>query len=313
VTPFLFLCAAWLSEVRISDGTGFFELPDSVWAEPGTAWATSGGDSIHADPGAWGSRVGLLLTPVPASGDTVTLHFNALDISAPSSASLDVGLLSREPLSASVQGPGTGPVALQSGLVISGVKRLGFSVGQGGGLDQSTSLSVSGTLAPGIGIDGVLSDENLPLGGSSSETVSELDRVRLSLLGSGWSADLGDMDWIRGETGPLAWRREVSGFRGAAGDSASASGAGGVGVSGQSHRRAIFSTQEGVSGPYDFSSGREVVPGSERVWLDGERLLRGGSTGYTIDYVAGQISFSESRLIRRDQRVERTGFSRGDG
>ncbi len=309
---FLVLCAAGLSEIRTSDGTGFFELPDSIWAEPGSCWAEFGGDSIAAAPGARGSRTGILVTPPPSPGDTVILHYDTLPLTAPSRASLDITLLGREPVAPS--GPsGREEYYYQPGLVISGVKRLGFSVGHGGGLDQSTSLSVSGTLARDIEIEGELSDENLPPGGS--EAVSELDRVRLGILGRRWSAHLGDMDWSRGDTdtGPLSWRREVSGFRGAAGDSAGLSAGGGAGVSGQSHRRAVFTTLEGVSGPYPFSSGREVVPGSERVWLDGDRLSRGEASDYTIDCIAGSITFSESRLIRRDQRVEITFFSRGDG
>ena len=311
MSPLLVLCAAWLSETRISDGTGFFELPDSVWAAPGSCWAEAGTDSLAAAPGARGSRTGITVTPAPAAGDTLVLHYATLDLSVPSTASLDITQLGREPMAPRGGATPAGVYEAQPGLFISGVKRLGFSVGHGGGLEQSTSLAISGTIAGDIRVEGVMSDENLPAGGS--EAVSELDKVRLGITGRRWSATLGDMEWSRGESGPLAWRRETSGFLGTAGDSVGPGVSGGAGVSGQSHRRALFATQEGVSGPYDFSEGREVVPGSDRVWLDGARLTRGASADYTIDCVAGTITFTESRLIRRDQRVEITYYSRGDG
>ncbi len=307
----VFLCATLAVDIRTSDGTGFFELPDSVWADPSTCRAESGGDTLVAAPGAWGSRTGLIVTPAPAAGDTVILLYDILPLSVRSTAALDLALLEREPVG---EAPGTAfaePYQDTSGLVISGVKRLGFSVGHGGGMEQSTSLSISGTIAGGIEVEGVVSDENLPPGGS--EAVSELDRVRLGLTGTGWSAQLGDMEWVRGTTGPLSWRREAGGFLGSAGDSAVVRVEGGAGVSGQSHRRAVFTTQEGVSGPYEFSGGTEVVPGSDELWLDGTRLTRGASADYTIDCTAGTVTFDESRLVRRDQRVEITYYSRGDG
>lgn len=305
------LCTALATDIRTSDGTGFFELPDSVWADPATCRAESGGDTLTAAPGAWGSRIGLIVTPAPAAGDTVILFYDILPLAVSATAALDVALLEREPVG---EAPGSAfPETYHetSGLVISGVKRLGFSVGHGGGMEQSTSLSISGTIAGGIEVEGVVSDENLPPGGS--EAVSELDRVRLGLTGPGWSAQLGDMEWVRGISGPLSWRREAGGFLGSAGDSAGVRLSGGAGVSGQSHRRAVFTTQEGVRGPYEFSGGTEVVPGSDELWLDGTRLTRGASADYTIDCTAGTVTFDESRLVRRDQRVEITYYSRGDG
>ncbi len=307
----LALCASLLAEARVSDGTGFFALPESVWVEPGTCWALHDGDTLRAEPAARGSRTGLQVTPAPPPGDSVTLFFTRSPLSTASVARLDL-----RPLERTGPGPSGSQAAsapFQPGLVISGVKRLGFSVGRGGGLDQSTRIAVSGTLAPGIEVEGSLTDEDIPLGSSYSGTVSELDRITLAIDGAGWSADLGDMEWKRGATGPLAWRREVSGILGGVADSAGTGASGGLAVSGEAHRRAVFLTDEGVQGPYPFSGGAEVVPGSERVWLDGESLERGSSADYTIDNVTGTVTFTSRRLVRREQRVEVTYYSRGDG
>lgn len=297
-----------VTELRVSDGTGFFQLPDTVWAMPGCR-AVLGADTLAAAPGARGSRTGILVDPPPAAGDTVVLVYTTAALSIPSTARVSI-----PPDGGRVVVEGSLPVPSPpaSGLVISGVKRLGVSVGQGGGLDQGTRLSISGTVASGIEVEGTLSDENLPLGASSSEQVSQLDMVALSITGRDWRADFGDMTWERAGDGLLSWDRDVMGIRASAGPGGLLA-EGGAAISGNSGGSASFQTEEGLQGPYSLAGGDEIAPGTERVWLDGAEMTRGASRDYTIDYLAGTITFSPSRLIRRGQRVEATFQTRGDG
>lgn len=294
----------------VSDGTGFAALPDSVWVVPGTVVAVCAGDTLSAVPGSSGARPGLRLSPVPAEGDTVLLTFQEAPLGVPSTATLDLEVLERLP--SGFGSAGYAEPALP-GLYISGSKRLGISVGEGPGVTQSTRMSISGTVTQGVEVEGSISDQNLPVGSGSSELVSELDKVLLSVRGESWHADLGDIEWSRPGTGALAWRRELSGADAGFASSGSFSAAGGAGVSGQEHARSVFYTAEGVQGPYEVSGGSEIAPGSERVMLDGFQLERGESADYTMDYTTGRITFTPKRLIRRDQRVEVTYYGRGDG
>jgi hypothetical protein len=77
--------------------------------------------------------------------------------------------------------------------------------------------------------------------------------------------------------------------------------------------RGQFRTQDiealdGVQGPYRLrgNNGEEaiiVIAGSERVYLDGERLTRGRTEDYVIDYTQAEITFTPNRLITDDRRI----------
>jgi len=295
-----------------TDRFGFIELPEHLWVRPGTLIAVAGSDTLTSRMGAMGARVGVYLQPVPLPGTEVILEFDTLPLSIPTSLSISVGAAGRLD---SYTAPALITDPLQEhGLYISGTKRIGLSVGDGGGLDQGTRITVDGTAAPGVTVTGSVTDRNLS-GVSSSELVSQLDRIFFSVQAERWRVRLGDMDWERenGETGPLAWRRELSGVE-LYGDPMDWLTAGaGYGTSAEDLRRKDLLTQEGVQGPYDISGGWEIVPGTERVWLDGILLDRGAAADYEMEYTAGLLTFTSRRLIRVDQRVEVTYFQRGDG
>ncbi|MBD3370431.1 hypothetical protein GF402_08740 [Candidatus Fermentibacteria bacterium] len=314
MTPALALLALVGSVLRLpSDGSGFFELPDTAWVAPGSSYAVLGEDTIQVGTGFSGSRVGFILERPPPAGDTVSFVYSGLPLSVRNSSSLSVDVLERIQSGTSIGSPTAAPPG--GGLYISGAKRLGLSVGDGGGVSQSTRLSVDGQLVEGISVTGSVTDENLPLGAGSSELVSELDKVLFTVRGSRWRARLGDMEWTREEDrpGPLSWRREASGIDFTATPVDTAGGAIGYGTTGESHNRTVFFTQEGVQGPYEVSGQGNIVPGGEVVYLDGELMRKGVTRDYTMDYSAGLITFTSRRLIRRDQRVEVTFFERGDG
>ncbi|MCD4777198.1 MAG: hypothetical protein K8S15_14265 [Candidatus Aegiribacteria sp.] len=296
-----------------SDGSDFFETPDSLWIMPGSIVAVADGDTLNAVSGTSGVRTGVIFSPSPPEGSKVVLEFDLLQLSIPSSVSLDVNFAERQTIE-QLSGYTSDPFQ-QHGLYISGSKRIGFSVGDGGGLDQGTRISVEGTAAPGITVSGSVTDRNLTAGPTSSELVSQLDRIFFLVDGGSWRARLGDMEWVSGnaETGPLSWRREVSGVDAWGEISQSVTTGAGYGTSGDSRQRTVFYTDEGIQGPYEVTSGWEVVPGSEKVWLDGQLMHRGSTEDYRMEYSAGLITFTSTRLIRNDQRVEITFFQRGDG
>ena len=294
-----------------SDGSGFFALPDSVWAAPEGAFAIADGDTLPAFNASRGAEAGLRVVPPPAAGTAVTLFFDALPLSHPNSVELRLEPLARIPLG-TMSPRAFGPSG--EGLYISGVKRLGVSLGSEGGLVQGTRISLDGIIAPGVAVRGSITDESLPLGSASSEALAELDRVNLLVEGNAWSAELGDME--REEAGeglsPVRYRRSVSGFYGTASPSGPAGIGAGYGVTGARRYNTVFLTQEGVQGPYRFAPSG-VTPGSERVYLDGQLLQRGSGADYTVDYPGGSITFTPSRLIRMDQRVEVSCYREGDG
>ncbi|MCD6586941.1 MAG: hypothetical protein J7K88_00160, partial [Candidatus Fermentibacteraceae bacterium] len=311
MTPILVLFSVvGYSFTVISSGLDYTALPDSVWLVPGSITATVHGDTISAVPASRGPSVGLAFSPIPLAGDTVTVTADTLDFSVLPVSKLSVQTADR---GETLEIPGfyTGESPVSEGLFISGSKRLGVSVGSGGGISQGTELSIEGILAPGISINGRITDRDIPLGASSSEALADLDKVYIALDGGQWNAEMGDLDWE--SQGAVAWRSEVSGFGGEIHPVQFFDLSGGYGTTGSERRKTVFLTEEGLQGPYNFASGGGVTPGSEQVFLDGVRLNRGSGADYEIDYPSGSVTFTTKRLIRRDQRVDISWYREGDG
>ena len=175
-------------------------------------------------------------------------------------------------------------------------------------------LELSGEVAPGVDVRAALTDEDTPiLPEGSTQQLSDLDRVYVELTAARGRARLGDIDLVLDGTrfAPLA--RKVQGASLDGEIPASGVVAGGRVLASASATRGIFRSQdlvarEGVQGPYRLSGAQGetfvlVVPGSERVYLDGERLERGVEGGYTIDYGTGEVTFTTAYLITAERRL----------
>ena len=69
-----------------------------------------------------------------------------------------------------------------------------------------------------------------------------------------------------------------------------------------------FKGVDGKQGPYKLTSGdggRDIVilAGSERVWLNGLRMVRGENNDYTVDYDIGELTFMPRHLIYFDSDI----------
>ncbi len=174
-------------------------------------------------------------------------------------------------------------------------------------------LSLEGEVSPGVTLRAALTDEDTPiLPEGTTRQLSDLDRVYVEVDGPGVRARLGDVDLALVGTAFAPLTRQVQGavlearlprlgmVSGRAVASASAT-------------RGRFRSQdvvalEGVQGPYRLQGVQGeafvvVVPGSERVFLDGQRLARGAGADYTIDYGTGEVTFTSARLITAERRI----------
>lgn len=196
---------------------------------------------------------------------------------------------------------------------ISGAK--GFSVGRRNGgefsMDQSLDLAVDGMLPGGTEVELQLSDQSIPLSvtGSSME-LRELDQVSFRVTNGPASATLGDYHYSIDRFEFARMERKLEGVRGEwVGDGLSVSGAGAVSPGRYTSNR-LYGV-DGKQGPYrltvngvEVGTGFVVLAGTERVYLDGERMERGENRDYTIDYNSGTVTFTSRRMIGDDSRIE---------
>ncbi len=189
---------------------------------------------------------------------------------------------------------------------ISGAKTFRFSSRTQGEADfgQSLDLRINGELSPGLELTGALTDRGYdPSYGSSTSRLTELDKLNLQLRSQRLHAQIGDIMLTREFGGPV---KQVSGAAVKLTYPSWHLQAGAARPKGR-YNSISLTGQDRFQGPYRMGgeqTASPVVPGSETVWLDGRQLERGADKDYTVDYPAGQITFTARHPIDRRSRIE---------
>jgi hypothetical protein len=208
-----------------------------------------------------------------------------------------------------------GPGLRKSGSIVRG-----FTIGSNRDLSLNSGfrMQLAGRLAQDIDVSAALTDENTPIQPEgTTQTLREVDKVYVEIKNPRYSATLGDFNLQTdqkecGEFGRV--NRKLQGAQGnalfeeIAGSNLGAS----VSITGATARGKYASNQflgiDGVQGPYRLTgpngeSRLIIVAGSERVYLDGESMMRGETNDYIIDYSSGEVTFSSRRLITNASRI----------
>ncbi|MBM3314059.1 hypothetical protein FJY70_05665, partial [candidate division WOR-3 bacterium] len=195
-----------------------------------------------------------------------------------------------------------------SGLALSGSKTLGVSLGSGdAGLDQATRVAITGRVED-VEVEAELSDQSSPIPPEgTTRDIEELDKLLVSLRAKRWRGSFGDVGLRLPAGGFGAIARDAVGATVVWGEAQGETGLGPVVQGGYASPKGLFGRVElagvdGSQGPYVLApDGRaaQVVPGSEEVHLNGDRMTRGWDADYTIDYSTGELVFTNRRLIDR--------------
>ncbi len=177
---------------------------------------------------------------------------------------------------------------------------------------SALQLELSGEVAEGVTLEAMLSDADVPLSPEgTTQRLREFDRIYVRLQTRSGHVQLGDYDLTLGEGTFFGVQRKLQGAL----LSAQLPGAGPVrsltirasgAVSKGTYRRQTIVPVEGVQGPYRLrgAAGEPfvlVLPGTERVYLDGRLLNRGPD--YVIDYATGELTFTPRHLMTAERRI----------
>jgi len=209
-----------------------------------------------------------------------------------------------------------------SDLKVTGSKGFSVQTGEGsiGGLSQSLNLSISGELAPGLRTSANVSDKSSSAT-SATRRLNELDKIYVVAESDHFKGIFGDFDIERSRDPLLGYRRKLTGLNVSYSKSGNIIGGAAAFFPGE-YRSITVNGRDGRLGPYYLTDigGRQgalVLPGSERVYIDGTLQIRGPQNDYEVDYEAGTIQFSPSKVIRDETRitidyeVAREEYSRG--
>lgn len=183
-----------------------------------------------------------------------------------------------------------------------------FGTRRDAALRQALDLTTTGRLGNGTEFTALLSDQNATVTQSGGTLdLSDLDKALVEVRAPHGAATLGDFTLAHRGGSFAQLTRELSGARAearAGGLTAQST----VALEKGRFRTLEFRGEESRQGPYllpddQGAVNRPVVPGSERVWLDGERLARGEAADYAVDYDRGRLTFTSRRPITSASRI----------
>jgi hypothetical protein len=192
----------------------------------------------------------------------------------------------------------------------------GLSIGnaQSAVLNSNLNLNIDGYLADSVAIHAIINDNNIPIQPEgTTQQLNEFDRILLQLSKKNWQLQAGDVDLIEREAHYLSFYKRVQGVMGSFTQQinnkiSTQFTASGALTRGRYHRYAL-APQEGNQGPYRLQGANNevfflVLANTERIFINGELLLRGFDNDYIIDYNTAEITFTNKRLITKDLRIQ---------
>jgi len=180
-------------------------------------------------------------------------------------------------------------------------------------LNSSFNLQLAGDLGDGVQILAAISDESIPLQPEGNTVqLQELDRVFVQLRKKDTQLTAGDYELNRPEGYFMNYYKKLQGAtfsqKNKVGTKSTLQNNASIAISRGKFSRNNIEAIEGNQGPYKLRGPNNerfiiVLSGTEKVWLNGQRIQRGQDQDYLIDYNRGEITFTSRHLISRESRI----------
>ncbi|MBA5628899.1 hypothetical protein [Moheibacter lacus] len=193
------------------------------------------------------------------------------------------------------------------------VRGIRFGNNQSASVQSSLDLQLTGNLTEEIGINAVISDNNVPIQADGyTQQLQEFDKVYVELFNKNSKVRAGHIDLIQEKDFFGNFTQKVTGLQVGTELTHGNDSKTRVSVAGSVTRGEFatkkFTGQNGNQGPYRLSGNNNelyiiIVSGSERIYLDGVLLTRGENQDYVINYNTGELTFTSNRLITDNSRI----------
>jgi hypothetical protein len=200
------------------------------------------------------------------------------------------------------------------GLNTSGSITRGLTIGnnQNTVLNSNLDLQITGKLSEKVSLRASLQDSNIPLqDGGYSQKLDQFDNIFMELFSDRWNIRAGDIFLGNHQSQFLNFDKKVQGLSASfdlgTDDNKTTIFTSAALVRGQ-YAKSNFLGLEGNQGPYKLKGKNGelyvlIISGSERVYVNGLLLERGENNDYTIDYNAGEITFTALFPITAEMRI----------
>ena len=176
-------------------------------------------------------------------------------------------------------------------------------------LESGLNFEISGQITDDIEVVASLTDRSTPIQpDGTTQTLREFDQVYIRLQHEMGLLQMGDIDMRLDRSNFAVIDRRLQGVGLQADLNRYGNYEGSAAVVRGQYREMQFNGEDGVQGPYRLSGADNeqfiiVLAGSERVYINGERMTRGEENDYIIDYGLGEITFTSNRIITDHSRI----------
>ena len=181
-------------------------------------------------------------------------------------------------------------------------------------LNSTLNLQLSGKLSDKLEITANITDKNVPIQPEgNTQSINDFDKIFIRLnYDKHFMLDAGDIEVSQQQDAFMRLTRKFMGMAFAADNSLKVdnhlTNSVGGGVNKGKFVRQTVEVQNGVQGPYRLTGEQgetniTILAGSERVYMDGELLVRGQENDYVIDYNTAELSFTVKHLMTAEKRI----------
>ncbi|MDQ2179680.1 hypothetical protein [Marinifilum sp. D714] len=180
--------------------------------------------------------------------------------------------------------------------------------------NSNLNLQLSGKLSDDVNILAAISDNNIPIQpDGNTQSIQDFDRIFIKLFDDTKELTLGDYEIESQEGNFMRFYKKVQGGKFSGLISKKKNGNElkstiSASIAKGKFRRMEITGSEGIQGPYRLTGVNNesfivVLAGSEKVFVNGKKLMRGENYDYVINYNTAELSFTTQQPITRNSRI----------